>query len=624
METTLSLPAVLKPAAERSGLIRRRKSLARASRRPKFDLTPIGVDEALSNPALVGIESTLRNLAGLGAISESPPGADRTNILDQSQRGKSADLVDSPISDTPIGDSLEDSVGRSKPDQLCETSTGDSHICDSHIGELHLETRSSRPPVLGGNESNARSEPLVSPCIEEIDPRLGDIPIGLSSLVKQTPLSEHEDRSIGDHVEPIGVSLIGVSGVHPIEFTETVSQAAASSIVRDASWPVRSEAPHYRQKIREARDVQDGHSNGEQLLYQALWRVGRPETADTRLVTIGYGGMHEIAKLDRSNCKKNILSLIDKLAVEAVGRHSVQRNIGKTYRIYSYSAILRRRKQAGMVFIVRANGVRFVTADGNLLSAQSKISSDLTELGPINTLIGDSHRGVSKKAQGETHIGAVSDPPIGQLGKTHTGPIGEAHRESKEIRNQGTPQEASSSFGMPQELIKDLHFILPTLDDQAAGMLWNECRIRVPDCTPEEVTYFVKTKTLVLKAGRIQNPVGFLISAVPKCFEGETFQIFRREQARRREEQQKSEAEERRRAEELQEQARLEAESYRRAEERLAALPEGERMELHDRVKADLLRDFPQIRNWPSQEAIEDRVRNGMIRELQKRPVTGH
>ena len=70
--------------------------------------------------------------------------------------------------------------------------------------------------------------------------------------------------------------------------------------------------------------------------------------------------MHDIAKLDRSNCKKNILSLIEKLAVETVGQHSVQRNVGKTYRVYSYSAILRRRKQAGMLYIVRANGVRFV------------------------------------------------------------------------------------------------------------------------------------------------------------------------------------------------------------------------------------------------------------------------
>jgi hypothetical protein len=39
----------------------------------------------------------------------------------------------------------------------------------------------------------------------------------------------------------------------------------------------------------------------------------------------------------------------------------------------------------------------------------------------------------------------------------------------------------------------------------------------------------------MIRAGRISNPVGFLLTAVPKCFSGDTFRFFREEQGRLRE-----------------------------------------------------------------------------------------
>jgi hypothetical protein len=106
-------------------------------------------------------------------------------------------------------------------------------------------------------------------------------------------------------------------------------------------------------KIRRALKIQDGHSTGEQAVYQALWNAASVETPDTRLIRIGYGGLQSLCGLDKTNCKDNIQSLIRKLAVEVVSPFSVQRNQGNVYRIFSSNAILKRRKAAGMEWVIR-------------------------------------------------------------------------------------------------------------------------------------------------------------------------------------------------------------------------------------------------------------------------------
>jgi hypothetical protein len=71
--------------------------------------------------------------------------------------------------------------------------------------------------------------------------------------------------------------------------------------------------------------------------------------------------MQDLCRLDKTNCKKNVQSLIGKLAVEVVTAYDVRRNIGNTYRVYSPEAILRRRRAAGLEYVLRTSGVRFVT-----------------------------------------------------------------------------------------------------------------------------------------------------------------------------------------------------------------------------------------------------------------------
>ncbi len=69
---------------------------------------------------------------------------------------------------------------------------------------------------------------------------------------------------------------------------------------------------------------------------------------------------------------------------------------------------------------------------------------------------------------------------------------------------------------------------IPDVDDEAASQLWRRCRENAADAKPDEVTHFIH-----LKAGKsgIRMPLGFLLTAVPKCFAGDSFQQFREERA---------------------------------------------------------------------------------------------
>ena len=119
-----------------------------------------------------------------------------------------------------------------------------------------------------------------------------------------------------------------------------------------------------RYHVRRAVLAQDGHSSGEEMLYQSLWnsRYTRQESKETRLVTIGWKAMAKLARLTPRNTRRNCQSLIDKLAVEQLSEENSRESIGRTYRLFSYKAILERRRAAGLEWVTRSRGVVFVPA----------------------------------------------------------------------------------------------------------------------------------------------------------------------------------------------------------------------------------------------------------------------
>ncbi len=362
-----------------------------------------------------------------------------------------------------------------------------------------------------------------------------------------------------------------------------------------------------RYTIRRARLVQDGHTSNEQKLYEYLWTHGAPHDDLSRRVSIGFRTLAEKVRMARASAQKNLRALAEKLALEVIEAFDVTCSKAATYRVFNYIEILRRRELAGMTWYVRrTQAVRFVDAEGHEIIGRNENSPGLELHNSPGPIFMDDP-------------GPLLTPqPGGNISREPGLELGPHYREQNLERTQNEKTSSSPIPLEPPSAIADsLTKALPGIDYLALQTLWTECRHRVTDCTSEEVLYFTNQKLSIARNGKIQNPVGFLISVVPKCFEGQTFQIFRQEQARRREEQQRREEEERERWRRLEEETRREAESYRKAEETLLLLSEEDRRTLYDRVKEELKTKFPRI-NWPNRQVLEDRIRIGMIRELQK------
>ena len=115
-----------------------------------------------------------------------------------------------------------------------------------------------------------------------------------------------------------------------------------------------------RLRIRKCMNAHDGHSLGEEVLYQALWKAGSSESAETRTIVIGWRGMSQLCRMTPKNCKINTQRLMRKFALEVLSPYNTPESIGTTYRIYSDEAILRRRREQGFEWVVRSRGVEFV------------------------------------------------------------------------------------------------------------------------------------------------------------------------------------------------------------------------------------------------------------------------
>jgi hypothetical protein len=119
-------------------------------------------------------------------------------------------------------------------------------------------------------------------------------------------------------------------------------------------------------RIIEARDVQTGHSHGEQLVYTAMWSAGAGYSGggQNKVITAGYRVIGSLIKggMTVNNVKANIESLIQKRALERVGEGKPIQ--GATYIVYSFGAVLERRRAVGLTHIVRkTRRVEFVNPD---------------------------------------------------------------------------------------------------------------------------------------------------------------------------------------------------------------------------------------------------------------------
>ena len=144
---------------------------------------------------------------------------------------------------------------------------------------------------------------------------------------------------------------------------ESGAPDSTSAAPPEPAGPATVPAPDYRLprriRIHPARTVEEGHSLGEQAVYETMYSLAKPAPqSETRILMIGLRTLAELSRMAYSNCKANVRTLVAKLAIDESPEFSY--TDGRTYTIYPPSEILRRRQAAGMTHVVRNRGVMFV------------------------------------------------------------------------------------------------------------------------------------------------------------------------------------------------------------------------------------------------------------------------
>jgi len=265
--------------------------------------------------------------------------------------------------------------------------------------------------------------------------------------------------------------------------------------------------------------AQDAHTRAEQQVYECLWQNAKPFDDVSRTITIGFGAMARMVRLSESNARINVRSLIAKLAIEDLGDYNCERSVGRTYRVLNYSEILRRRREAGLLWYMRRTlAVVFVDRKtGHTLDiGLKKTRSNLAGPGP-NLSLG---RGVNLAPEPQPKL--TGKPGI------NLGP----HNREKE--RETSPRETSASS---DSILFEALSQYGVADDDVLKRLRAATFRICPDFTEEELVPFIHSKGQLIRRrdSGISSPIGFLLTSVPKCFVGEAFQLFRKAQREIRE-----------------------------------------------------------------------------------------
>jgi len=241
-----------------------------------------------------------------------------------------------------------------------------------------------------------------------------------------------------------------------------------------------------KRPLRFCRTAQEAHTATEQLAYQTLWshaqKYGRIEPSGSRLIDVGLSQLCKLLATDHKNVKRLIGSLRNKLALELVRQPDYRLAVPTRYRIFPEAEILERRRNAGLLWVIRTRTVRFID-----LETVTRLLNDL----PV----------------GDSPLGHVSQRP--------------------------------NAF--PSSLAASLNQWI-AVDDDEVRQIWDACRRGLADCTEEEVHWFCRSKEPLIRSGTIDNPIALLIRTVPQFFAnggGAALLDYRKEQARAQERERK-------------------------------------------------------------------------------------
>jgi predicted transcriptional regulator len=274
-------------------------------------------------------------------------------------------------------------------------------------------------------------------------------------------------------------------------------------------------------RVKRIRLAQDVINSAEESVYDTLWTKSQNDEREAfRVVQAGYDYLVKRTRLSKKTIQRIVAKLIDKdfLAVERPA--DIYQRTSTVYRVFSYKAVLDRHLKRGRFHVAKIGpGFSYVRPmeDPRLSTLQSAQLGITNSTGPsdLSTVVNT----LTSTAANRTTV-TVDESDVSTVVRATTSYIG------KDVLG-----NTSSSSSIYQMLSK-----YGAVDDDIIDRLIRNCRQQAPDCTEEEIIHFIEEKGSLVQVrdSRIYSPIGFLLTAVPKCLSGEAFRYYRAEEITRR------------------------------------------------------------------------------------------
>jgi predicted transcriptional regulator len=278
-------------------------------------------------------------------------------------------------------------------------------------------------------------------------------------------------------------------------------------------------------RVRRIERAQDALSLVEEKVYDILWGVRNQRRDEYRLVHYSLQRLAGEARINIKTVRELIPRLIDKEFIRIELAADPRKNTATLYRVWSYSSVLALQRQKNRQYVVKTGkGVFYARAVKASLDAAPFPLDD--ESGPM---------GVTPAGAKSAPTGAEAAPagasPTGPMGGASTKPMGSGGTVSIDISEATTRQTSSSTYAAMIGAIQSAFGTEPDsglLDYMIADCNRNAVEATGEPARDEELIYFTQSKARVLaRAPNIRNHMAVLRRALPECFCGEAFRIYR-------------------------------------------------------------------------------------------------
>ena len=284
-------------------------------------------------------------------------------------------------------------------------------------------------------------------------------------------------------------------------------------------------------RVKKIRLAQDVINSAEESVYDTLWNaklIGTDERDASRLVQAGYDYLVKRTRLSRKTIQRIVAKLLEKDFITVNTRADIYQRSATVYRVFSYKAVLERHTKKGRTYVAKM-GPGFSYA--RPLDPSSDGSETLLDEVDMTTVaVSESAIVVNDNMATVVNPAIVASQTTVTVAKNDRPTVVKmsSHLLDTKVLGKG----ASSSYPAVRAALASYGQV----DDDVPGQLMAACRSYAGECTEDEVVHFIHEKGshVQRKESRVRNPLGFLLTAVPKCFSSDSLGEYRAQQGRER------------------------------------------------------------------------------------------